>query len=164
MRSRQKGAALMMALVILLIMTLIGLSALQTSTLDMKIVANLKENVAAYHNSETGLEVALADDADLPFLDPASFNVSLSGTDLGGECANINVTLASAEDISSGTETLWGETLEPMSENDDVNPGAINTSAHAASGKDWVLTSVAERCSKAKATHRQAVQSVGAGT
>ncbi|WP_172838881.1 PilX N-terminal domain-containing pilus assembly protein [Solemya velesiana gill symbiont] len=54
-KSGQAGAALITALLILLIMTLIGLSALQTSMLDMRVSGSLKEKVTSFHLAESGL-------------------------------------------------------------------------------------------------------------
>lgn len=53
------GAALVISLMILLIMTVLGLSAIKTSLLDTRIVANLKEQRIAFQMAETGLELKL---------------------------------------------------------------------------------------------------------
>lgn len=161
MRSRQKGAALMMALVILLIMTLIGLSALQTSTLDMKIVANMKENISAYHNAETGLELAFEGEIDI--LSADSYSYTVTGATLGADCATVTMTIEDASEAGGGGST-WDDDREQEQRDADYNTLAYQGSAHAVAGKEWILTAAAERCSNAKATHQRAFVSSGAGT
>ena len=162
MRSRQQGAALMMALVILLIMTLIGLSALQTSTLDMKIVANLKENVSAYHNAETGMGLAFEEDIDI--LNADSYSFVVTGATLGADCATVTMTITDPDD-EAGAGSEWGDDREMEEEDSDqVRFPAFGASTHAVVGKEWVMTADAERCSNAKATHQRAFVSSGAGS
>ena len=60
-RAEQRGAVLIMSLLVLLVLTIIGVNALQTSTLDTKIVANFKEQVTAFHVAETTLELTFID-------------------------------------------------------------------------------------------------------
>ncbi|MES9904912.1 MAG: pilus assembly PilX N-terminal domain-containing protein [Sedimenticola sp.] len=60
-RKREQGVVLVMSLLILLVMTIIGVSSLRTSSLDMRIVANTKEQVSAFHIAETALELAMED-------------------------------------------------------------------------------------------------------
>ncbi|MEW8043413.1 MAG: hypothetical protein G8D28_03725 [gamma proteobacterium symbiont of Phacoides pectinatus] len=56
---RQRGAVLVISLVILLILTIIGVSAVRTSALDARIVANLAEDRTAYQVAETGIELQI---------------------------------------------------------------------------------------------------------
>lgn len=152
----------MMALVILLIMTLMGLSALQTSTLDMKIVANMKENVSAYHNAETGLELAFEDEIDI--LSAESYSYTVTGSTLGVDCSTVTMTIEAAEESGGGGSASWDDDRVQEQLNADYNTMAYQGSAHAVSGKEWIMTAAAERCSNAKATHQRAFVSSGAGT
>lgn len=52
---RERGAALVMALVILLIATLIGVAAMNTTALEEKMAGNTKERNLAFQSAETAL-------------------------------------------------------------------------------------------------------------
>ncbi len=52
---QQQGSALIFSLVILLVMTLVGITAMSTSTLEEKMAANDRAQQAAFQNAETGM-------------------------------------------------------------------------------------------------------------
>lgn len=54
-KSKQKGIALFVCLIMLLIMTLVGVSAVQTSTLEVKMASNAHDNLLAFQAAEAGL-------------------------------------------------------------------------------------------------------------
>jgi len=56
LRSQQKGAALAVALFVLLVMTLVAISAMDGSTLGFKMGANAVYHEEAFNNSESGRE------------------------------------------------------------------------------------------------------------
>ena len=60
--ARQSGAVLIVAMVILLILTLLGVSTMNTTSLQERIAANTQERVHAFQAAETGLNQAFADD------------------------------------------------------------------------------------------------------
>ncbi|HGX92947.1 MAG TPA: hypothetical protein ENK35_06490 [Candidatus Tenderia sp.] len=51
----QQGSALIFSLVILLVMTLIGITSMSTSTLEEKMAANDRAQKTAFQNAETGM-------------------------------------------------------------------------------------------------------------
>lgn len=51
----QKGVALVMALVILVILTILGISAMKSSTLELKMAAGIQDNTMAFQAAESGL-------------------------------------------------------------------------------------------------------------
>ncbi len=55
LRNRQKGAAIFMALVMLLVMTIIGITASQTTTLEEKMAGNLRDQTLALQAGEAAL-------------------------------------------------------------------------------------------------------------
>jgi Tfp pilus assembly protein PilX len=55
-RSHEKGAALIIALIMLLILTLIGITALESSRQEVNIVGNQRVYNAAFYAAESGLE------------------------------------------------------------------------------------------------------------
>lgn len=54
-RGRQKGAVLVVSLMILLVLTLIGVTAMTTSTLEERMAGNLKDVNLAFQASESAL-------------------------------------------------------------------------------------------------------------
>jgi len=57
--SRQAGAVLVISLVILLAMTLIGITAVQNSVMEERMAGNLKERATAFQAAEAGLSLAV---------------------------------------------------------------------------------------------------------
>lgn len=55
----QKGTALIMSMVILLILTILGMAALGTSSLEQKMAGNTQEQNRAFQAAESGLARAL---------------------------------------------------------------------------------------------------------
>ena len=55
LRNRQKGAAIFIALVMLLVMTIIGITASQTTTLEEKMAGNLRDQTLALQAGEAVL-------------------------------------------------------------------------------------------------------------
>ncbi len=53
--SNQKGAALVVSLVILAVVTLIGVAAMQNSSLELKLVASTKDRLTAFQAAEAAL-------------------------------------------------------------------------------------------------------------
>lgn len=57
--SSQRGTALIMSLVILVILTILGMTAMSTSTLQEKMSANIQESTRAFQVAESGLQESL---------------------------------------------------------------------------------------------------------
>jgi len=55
MDNQQKGAVLIISLILLLLLTLIGASAIQTSTLEEKMAGNMRDQNIAFQSAEAGL-------------------------------------------------------------------------------------------------------------
>ncbi|HRH76398.1 MAG TPA: PilX N-terminal domain-containing pilus assembly protein [Cellvibrionaceae bacterium] len=53
--SQQKGAALVVSLVILAVVTLIGVAAMQNSSMELKLVASTKDRLTAFQAAEAAL-------------------------------------------------------------------------------------------------------------
>ncbi len=60
-RTRQSGAVLIVAMIILVILTLLGVTAMNTTSLQERIASNTQEQVHAFQAAETGLNQAFAD-------------------------------------------------------------------------------------------------------
>ncbi|MCR4346806.1 MAG: PilX N-terminal domain-containing pilus assembly protein [Sulfuricaulis sp.] len=60
---RERGTALIMSLVILMILTILGISAMGTATLEEKMSGNIQEGTRGFEVAESGLQKALLDGA-----------------------------------------------------------------------------------------------------
>jgi type IV pilus assembly protein PilX len=60
---QQRGAALITALVMLVILTLLGLAGMTTSTMEERMAANAQEMNRAFQAAATGLELVFNDEA-----------------------------------------------------------------------------------------------------
>jgi len=79
---RERGAALAIALVILLILTLIGVTALLTTAFEGKMAGGTQELNRALRAAEAGLETAISTGASFNLTAPQGG--SLTSGDLGG--------------------------------------------------------------------------------
>lgn len=70
----QRGMALVFALIVLLILTILGVSALRTSSLQQLMAGNTQEQTRAFEAADSGLSHALNDiKANTASVDPTSF-------------------------------------------------------------------------------------------
>jgi type IV pilus assembly protein PilX len=60
--SSQNGAALITALIMLVILTLLGLSSISTATMEERMAANAQEINRAFQAASTGLEIVFSDE------------------------------------------------------------------------------------------------------
>jgi type IV pilus assembly protein PilX len=59
--SRQRGAALAIGLILLLVLTVLAVSGMNTASMELVMAGNEQYRQRAFHASETGVELALAD-------------------------------------------------------------------------------------------------------
>ena len=112
-RRYQRGAALAMALMILLVLTIIGIAAMGTTSLEAKMATNHQEMNRAFEAAETGLVMA----ANPTNLTLSTNNTPVTySTDGGRSQADVTtnyityVSTTRTSDISaaSGQGTGWG--------------------------------------------------------
>jgi Tfp pilus assembly protein PilV len=63
MRAHQSGAVLIVAMILLVVLTLLGVTAMNTTSLQERIASNTQEQVHAFQAAETGLNQAFADNS-----------------------------------------------------------------------------------------------------
>ncbi len=97
---RQSGAVLIVAMVILVILTLLGVTAMNTTALQERIASNTQEQVHAFQAAETGLNQAFAD----------SLVYDLTNTYTGGATPT---TFAGSADSASYIPTFLGFSPPP---------------------------------------------------
>lgn len=93
---QQSGAVLMTALVLLVIMTMLGLSSMSTSILEEKMAANSQDINRAFQSAESGLELA--------FSDEDAFNTS-NTTDSDGTADDLYTPSATTIGYNGGSVT-----------------------------------------------------------
>lgn len=69
-RSRESGAALVVALVLLMAMTVLGVSGMSTATLELTMAGNAQAQQDAFQAAETGIDIAISQ-RDFPTGEPA---------------------------------------------------------------------------------------------
>jgi Tfp pilus assembly protein PilX len=93
---KQSGAALVIALVMMVVLTLIGLAAVFTSTFEMKISENKKCSTDSFYTADSGIEVVKADVENLRATNPNPY-ILLPATGLNPTNATVNVTYNAAQ-------------------------------------------------------------------
>lgn len=103
--TRQQGAVLIVSLIILLILTLIGLSAMQNTTLEEKMAGNYRDKNLSFQAAETTLregEGWIADQTKEPELSTDSCSTDCDVWD-------VNTLLAALSASSYIDDTLWSD-------------------------------------------------------
>ena len=114
-RDGQRGSALIVAMVFLIILTILGLSSMNTSRLELKMANNTQFADLAFQAAESGIDLLLAtpalktklntDDTDLVGYDPPTFTL---GSQHGNASARY-LTSGLAPGYSIGTPALHYE-------------------------------------------------------
>jgi type IV pilus assembly protein PilX len=99
--NRQSGAVLIVSMIILVVLTLLGVTAMNTTSLQERIASNTQEQVHAFQAAETGLNQAFAD----------NLAYDISSTYTGG--ATLTAIVAGAGDRSSYTPIFLGFSPPP---------------------------------------------------
>jgi len=59
-RSKQRGAALIVGLILMLVLTVLGISGMNTATLELTMANNNQSQQAAFQAAETGIDIPIA--------------------------------------------------------------------------------------------------------
>lgn len=86
----QRGSALILSLLILLVMTMLGITAMSTSTLQERMAANDRNQKIAFQNSELTLAQTEADARDMDFMTDLRGVVGNTDNHIYGEDAVLN--------------------------------------------------------------------------
>ncbi len=89
---KQSGVVLVMSLVMLAVLTLIGVSSMSSSTLEMKVASNMQQHNVAFQAAQARLAFASADDTSNPIdyliAIPDLNNPPVQTCDVGDGCVN----------------------------------------------------------------------------
>ncbi len=125
MRNNQQGSALVLSLVILLVMTLLGITAMNTSVLEEKMAANDRHQKLAFQNAESGLSQAEQTLLDTDWYGPEglsnAFNTDNNGYFKRGEATPAQ-RAASTLACAPGTPVAGGKRPCLMIENMGITP------------------------------------------
>ena len=90
----ERGTALIMSLVILMILTILGITAMSTASLEEKMSGNTQESTRAFEAAESGLNSALSTAGGLDLNTSYSLPKTLSRVDYGagGKSGRADVT------------------------------------------------------------------------
>ena len=111
---KEEGSVLVVALLILALLTVIGISATRTSEIELQISGNAKTHKTSFYAAEAGIEVGRVVLNDLKVADAGSWDNLLSGTqsldaviDAGGGRdvgeASYNLQVRDNEDLDGNT-------------------------------------------------------------
>jgi type IV pilus assembly protein PilX len=78
--SRERGVVLVMALVILLILTILGVTAMSTSSLQEKMAGNTQEQTKAFQAAESGISKIASTSGTLDLTTKTTNNFSFGNT------------------------------------------------------------------------------------
>jgi Tfp pilus assembly protein PilX len=88
----QSGAALVIALVMMIVLTLIGLASMMTSTFELRLSGNTRGSVSAFYTADGGSQAARATDvwgnfalSTVAAISPSSLPHSLQGQPIDGK-------------------------------------------------------------------------------
>jgi len=145
--SRQKGAALFISLMFLIILTLIGLSAANVGIMQERMAGNVKQSNIAFQRAEAGLraieqrvkQIADGGDGGLGAIPIWSETLETLDIDLRGDCTlksrrndlqwqpspDVTGTEYSIVQLSGATASgeVFGSACRPMQSEDAGNPG-----------------------------------------
>jgi type II secretory pathway pseudopilin PulG len=88
----EKGASLVIALMILLILTLIGISALQTTTHEVNIAGNERLYNRAFYTSDAGIDYFFSQSGSYILTPNTMLDSKTEGLDFGGPSFNVTWT------------------------------------------------------------------------
>jgi type IV pilus assembly protein PilX len=109
---RQRGVALMVALVLLVIATLIGLAATRGTTLQERMSSNSYDRSLAFQRSEAALRAA-----------EAAITADWRITNLGGQDCTVATCPIVPDNAFTGTSAVWKDVPASFNVNDDLTPG-----------------------------------------
>ena len=104
---RQSGAVLVIAMIMLLVLTLLGVTAMNTTSMQERMAANSQELNRAFQASETGLWAAM--------LNSGNIGVTASGTGVTGTSNALDAGHSRSSGAFYSTAFLYQSTKQPRS-------------------------------------------------
>jgi len=112
---RQRGIALVVALIFLLMLTILGVSAMNTSALEGRMAGNTQENNRAFQGAESALEKVWKDGAIFKSFTQVGETITDPSSPHTYTGATVNV------------DVTWEATVPSKRTNDPINSGKYST-------------------------------------
>jgi len=123
--ANEKGSVIVVAMIILALLTLIGISATTTSTTETNIATNDQLNKMVFYTADAGIEVGRQMLNSLKAANPAAWDRLLAGTAFAWQDSNGNPimvsTLNQVVDATSNRQVGLGTFTLQVSDNDDLD-------------------------------------------
>ena len=127
----QHGAALITALVLLVILTMLGLSSMSTNTMEERMAANSQEINRAFQTAETGLELAFSDESSFSLNNTVDNPSTGSNNNVGTYSADTDYTVAYRQKTSPKRGSGWDSSFSfyhfDLTSTGSTNSGATTT-------------------------------------
>jgi len=118
----QRGAALVVALIMLMILTMLGVAAMGTTTLEEKMAANIQEGTRAFEAAESGLAKAASTAGTLDLNSTTTYTFAINGGKAGSAEVKTSFLQYSKPKRGSGNANNW-----QVANFDQVSTGTIGT-------------------------------------
>lgn len=145
-RHRQQGAALVVGLVILLVMTMIGVSSMGSMTTELRIATNIQTHQVAFQAAAGGLQNVLRDNAIVwnDYADGVGTLITTQpgvyGTASDGQVATMEIKFAGCKKNALG-ESISGGSSSGGSSVFLIHEIAVTGEAYDSTGADVIGTS-----------------------
>lgn len=149
---RQRGAALVVGLILLLVLTILAVSGVFTATSELRMAGNQQQQELAFQAAETGLERAFI---------AADLNTSVVQNACGTVAANPD---CPPEEVDAADPNMGRFSWEIRPDGDDDAPGtAVGMSIGSFQAYYFVAESTGEGPGDARSVHEQGFYVVGPG-
>jgi len=138
--NRQRGAVLIVSLILLIVMTLLGVSSMNSTSLEEKMAANSQETTRRFQAAETGLSISFNDN---------------SAYDLSGAYNPDAQTVPDTSDTVDTSSAFQGWSPPPagsLYSATSFQAAHFNFTSAAAVGPDTVITAGALDCGASQCT------------
>ena len=103
--NKQRGAVLVMALVLLTVLTLIGVSSMSSSTIELKVSSNTQQHDIAFHATQSVIDIAASPGSPL---NTNNYQVFVTDSQQTGYEQNLAYTGAGGKSAASAITTWLG--------------------------------------------------------
>ena len=109
---QQRGAALVVGMILLLVLTLLAMSGMNTASTELVMAGNEQYQENAFQASETGIEIAMRDG---PF-NPSTASVPVLNTPVGASTTDYYSTnITPQPGLNMPMQALWGNRWDSFS-------------------------------------------------